>query len=186
MGLKQYQAWADQIESEIKDMMRTGFAKGAGKKNLTEEAASKIFRTHFFSEASICGEGVFIIRHILIGGISAAKELEWLEKKATKQLCIGLLNCLCDFEKDFILSSSMLVRGAVQAALLANQDPCAMTEDVIGAILKVGKTKVYKTNDLMKSVARAAVAAGNAFPQKEASNLKEMMFSLLDGKLKIS
>ena len=180
MGIQQYQTWAEDIEKQVYKTIITGTEKGLKKKELIEDLTEKLFHKHFCSDARICGEGVFITRHILIGGITAAGSINWAEEKAVKKICTGLLKSLNKHEKNYIQAATILIRGTVQAALLSGYDACAMVEEAIAAILKVGKNKPYNPTELVKAIARAGVSASSTFPQKGTAKLEKMMVSLLE------
>lgn len=183
MTSKKLSKWADELEQQACEQLLRGFPQREKKKSLIQEIAYNLLLENFPQKGSLHGEGIFIARHVLVGGLAAAEKLDYSSGKIARQMCIGLLKAICEKERDFIRSADLITRAAVQAALLVDYDVCRMTEEVVGAVLKVGQSKVFDSEELVKKVARAAVSVAGSFSTKDSGSLRGLLMALLEGKV---
>ncbi len=186
MKTKEIAQWAGVIEQDARQRIGVAVARDSQRKSAVQAAACELWAKHFPKKGAVNAEGIFISRHILVGGMAAVEKAEWPLEKALRPLCIGLLNATLSKQKNFIEAAEEITRAAIQAALLADYDACKMTEEVVGAILKAGQDKKYKSGDLLKTISRSAVLAARSAPQKKSDLLEPMLMDLLEGKIDLS
>jgi len=176
---------ARSIENEVGEKITSGVSQGVKKKFVVQEIVKDFFSTYFPEGGSLSEEGLFLSKHMMVGGLIAAKELGWPGKKAAKQLCRGLLQGLTENGYPFLHCANVMTRAAIYAAFLTNYDVCEMLEVVVGIVLKVGREKDINLAELVKSISRSAVDTTKSFPQEDTDPMGNMLMNLLDGKLYI-
>jgi hypothetical protein len=156
-----------------------------GKKDTLQQLAEDFYRSNLPGEKNFTADCSWLARHIIIAGINAASEQGWPVEKTIKQISQGVLEALTKAKLQFIAAACILMRAAVQAALMSKTDVGKTTETIVGVTIKAGSKSGENLPELSKKISRTAVITANSFPKEDKSSMKKILMDLLDGKLKL-
>ncbi len=171
------------LKYEVYGQIQAGVAEGIQKKILYQQIARDAFLRFFSREDNLTTDGKKVCDAVFSGGLSAAREVGWPEKKAARHLSLGLLEGIGQSGGHFFSGGSTVVRSAILCALLDKHDFYAVAEAVVGAVMEAGRHKDCNLEELARRVSHAAVDAANSFPSENIAPMEHLLMGLLSGRV---